>query len=350
MADRELSEAESEPSRSPHPVPNSPGSSQPGLPTPGSSQPGSPRPTDRAVAAAAAGLLALVRRLPPERAVAAGGWLGRSYARLHGPRTEVGRINLRIAFPEWSEERRAAVLERSLDHLARGLVEFAQLSTLDPAALRERVAIKGMEHLDAARKASRTGGVVMLTGHFGSWELLSVAMSAAGVPVAVVHRPRDNPALDAVVNGLRSARGSLMLPRGSAARAALRALRDGKCLAMPYDQNCRRNEGVFVPFFGRLACTRDGPPRVAMRTGAPVVPIFLHRQPDGFRHVARILPALEMAPEGDDKRAAIAENARRMTRVIEAEIRRAPDHWTWIHRRFRTQPPGEPRPYPSRRR
>jgi KDO2-lipid IV(A) lauroyltransferase len=220
---------------------------------------------------------------------------------------------------------------------------------LDAAALAERVTIEGREHLDAARAASKTGGVVVLTAHFGSWELLAVAMAAAGFPVALVHRPRDNPALDAVLNRLRSSGGSVLLARGSAARAALGALREGQCLAMTYDQNCRREEGVFVPFFGRLACTRDGPPRVAMRTGAPVVPVFVYRQPDGIHHVARIFPAVALVPEGDDRAAAVLENARRMTRVVEEAVRGAPDHWIWMHRRWRTQPPGEPRPYPSRR-
>jgi Kdo2-lipid IVA lauroyltransferase/acyltransferase len=114
-------------------------------------------------------------------------------------------------------------------------------------------------------------------------------------------------------------------------------------VAVAYDIDCPREEGVFVPFFGRLACTRDGPVRIAMN-GVPVVPVFLHRLPDGLNHVARVYPALELVPEGSDPEAAIRENARRMTASIEDEIRRAPDHWNWIHKRWKTQPPGEPRP------
>jgi KDO2-lipid IV(A) lauroyltransferase len=119
---------------------------------------------------------------------------------------------------------------------------------------------------------------------------------------------------------------------------------------MTYDQNCSREEGVFVPFFGRLACTRSGPPRLAMHTGAPVLPVFVEREGQSPRHRVRILPALEIRSAGDDREAAIRENAGRMTQAVEAEIRRVPDHWIWLHRRWRTQPRGEPRPYPGRRR
>jgi KDO2-lipid IV(A) lauroyltransferase len=262
----------------------------------------------------------------------------------------VGRVNLRIAFPEWSESRRRSALADSCANMARSFVELALLRRGDAEELRQLVSIEGIEHLEKARKDSETGGVIALTAHFGSWELLAASMVAHGLPVTLVHRTRDNPQIDELVGSLRERGGSELYPRGSAARAGLRALRDGKILAMTYDQNCSREEGVFVPFFGRLACTRSGPPRLAMHTGAPVVPVFLERERGGARHRARFLPALEIRSADDDREAAIRENARRMTQVIEAEIRRLPDHWIWLHRRWRTQPSGEPRPYPGRRR
>jgi KDO2-lipid IV(A) lauroyltransferase len=309
-----------------------------------------PTLVDRALAVAAAALVHGVGRAPTRPALAAGGALGRAWARLHGPRTGDARVNLRIAFPEWSEAEREAVLARSLANLARGVVELAEIPVRGAAALRERVAIEGLEHLEAARRTSPTGGVVVLTAHFGSWELLAAAMSAAGFPIAVVHRPRDNPALEEVLSGLRRAGGTQLLPRGSAARGALQVLREGRLLAIPYDQNCRREEGVFVPFFGRLACARDGPPRIALRTGVPVLPVFVFRRPDGFHHVARVRPALDLVGEGPgvERGDAVRENARRMTRAVEDAVREAPDHWIWLHRRWRTQPPGEAHPYGGR--
>ncbi len=283
------------------------------------------------------------RRLPEERALAIGGAFGTAYAKLRMPRTGDAMVNLRIAFPDWSDAQRREVLIRSFGNLGRSLAEFARLGRLRPEELRERVGVEGMEHLEAAQKATDHGGVVILTAHFGSWELLAAAMVARDIPVAVVHRPRDNEDLDDLVGELRASGGAELLRRGNAARAALAGVKNGHCLAMPYDQNCRRSEGVFVPFFGRLACTRDGPPRIAERTGAPVVPVFIRRHADGVHHTARFEPALTLASGRD--REALTTNAARMTAAIEDAIRSDPDQWIWIHRRFRTQPKGESHPY-----
>lgn len=298
---------------------------------------------ERFSAAAAARVLDLLERIPEQRAMALGAGFGRAWFHLRGPRTQVGRVNLRIAFPSWSEAEREAVLVRALENIGRSFVEFARLARIGPEGLRERVRFEGLEHYEAAKKLTPRGGVIALTGHFGSWELLVAAGVAHGMPVIPVHRARDNALLDVVIQRYRAAGGGEFLPRGTAALPVLRALRKGRAVAVAYDIDCPREEGVFVPFFGRLACTRDGPVRIAM-TGVPVVPVFLHRQPDGLSHVARVHPALELVPEGGDPEAAIRENARRMTAAIEDEIRRAPDHWNWIHRRWKTQPPGEPKP------
>jgi KDO2-lipid IV(A) lauroyltransferase len=303
----------------------------------------------RRIALAARALVALVQLFPRGTALGIAGLEGRTYALLGGPRISVGRVNLRIAFPEWTESRRRSVLAESCANLARSFVELALLSREDPEELRRLVTIEGLEHLEKARQVSKTGGVIALTAHLGSWELLAAAMVAYGLPVTVVYRTRDNPLIEELLGSLRSRGGSELFARGSAARAGLRALREGRILTMLYDQNCRREEGVFVPFFGRLACARTGPPRIAMRTGAPVLPAFVEREGSSARHRVRILPALPILPAGGDPEAATRENARRMTQVIEEEIRRVPDHWIWGHRRWRTQPKGEPKPYPSRR-
>lgn len=304
----------------------------------------------RLQALAARAVVGLVQLLPRQAALGIAGFAGRSYARLGGPRTSVGRVNLRIAFPDWDESERRRVFIESCANLARSFVEFALLGRADPEELRRLVSIDGLEHVERARKDSECGGVIALTAHFGSWEFLAAAMVAHGLPIAVVHRARDNPLIEELVASLRRRGGSEIFARGSAARAALRALRDGKILAVTYDQNCSREEGVFVPFFGRLACTRTAPPRIAMHSGAPVLPVFVERLEGGACHRVRILPPLEILPRSDDQEAAVRENARRMTQVIEEQIRRVPEQWSWVHRRWRTQPKGEPRPYPSRRR
>jgi len=297
-----------------------------------------PGARDRAAAALARALVAAAHRLPRERALGVAAALGRSWARLGGPRTRAAREHLRIAFPDWTERERAAVCERAFANLARSFVEFCTLGRLSREELLGLAEVEGLEHFEAARRARPGDGAICLTAHLGSWELLVAVMGAHGIPIAVIQRPRDNPLLDELVAEIRGHNGAEMLPRGSAARAAFRGLRDGKVVAMVLDQNASRREGVFVPFFGRPACTRDGPARLAMRTGAPVFPVFIERVGGSARHRVRVEPPLELVPEGSDPEAAVLENVRRMSAVVEAAIRRNPDQWIWTHRRWKTQP------------
>lgn len=266
----------------------------------------------------------------------------------------MARRNLCIAFPDWSDAERRRVLIASFANLARGFAEFMTLDRLAREEIRGLAQVEGLDRLEAAREASKTGGVVVITAHFGAYEILSAIMATYGYAIAVVQRPRENPLVDRILTRWRSRGGAEHLPRGSAARAALRALREGKIVAMPLDQNCRREEGVFVPFFGRLACTRDGPARLAMHSGAPVLPIFIERIGESSRHRVRIGAPIELARPGDRELSGrydlVRENVQRMTRAVEEAIRREPSQWIWLHRRWRTQPRGVPRSYPSRRR
>jgi KDO2-lipid IV(A) lauroyltransferase len=301
-----------------------------------------PSARERGAAWAAGALVAAVQALPRERALRVAGAVGRRWARLGGPRTAAAREHLRIAFPEWSERERDAVRERAFANLARSFVELATLGRLTREALRALADVEGLEHFEAVRRDDPSAGVICLTAHLGSWELLVGIMAAHGIPIAVIQRPRDNPLLDELLAGLRGHNGAEMLPRGNAARAALRGLRDGKVVAMTLDQNASRREGVFVPFFGRPACTRDGPARIALRTGAPVFPVFIERIGESARHRVRVQPRLELPPAGGDEKAAVLEATARMSAAVEAAIRRAPDQWIWTHRRWRTRPnPGD---------
>jgi KDO2-lipid IV(A) lauroyltransferase len=289
-------------------------------------------------------LLWALARLPDAAGLALGASAGRAWARLGLPRTRDARINLRIAFPEWNEAERERVLVSSFENLGRSLVELSWLGRRTPEQVLARVRFEGIEHLDAARAAAPGGGVIVMTAHFGSWEFFAAALTARGYPLTVVHRVREDAGLDEVIVDRRVESGATYLPRGGATLGVVRALRKGSLLALLLDQNVSPAEGVFVPFFGRLACTRAGPAQLAMSTGAPIVPMFLHRDAaDPARHVARFHPALA-TQDGRADEAALAANVRIMTRAVEAEIRAAPELWTWAHRRWRTQPPGEPRP------
>lgn len=291
----------------------------------------------------ARGLLAALAALPDEAGLRFGAGFGRAWARLSGPRTRVARVNLRIAFPDWSEAERERVLVRSFENLGRSVVELAWIGRRDPALLAARVRVEGLAHLERARARAEGSGLIVLTAHFGSWEMFAAAMTARGYPITAVHRTRDDSGVEEVLMERRVAAGASYLARGSAAFGVIKALRRGAFLALLFDQNARAEDALFVPFFGRLASTQAGPVQLATSTGAPVLPAFLHRDPDDpLQHVVRIHPALELAVGNDA--AALLENARRMTRAIESEIRAAPEQWLWLHRRWRTQPPGEPRP------
>lgn len=306
---------------------------------------------DRATTGALEALRLFVRSLPRDRAVALGAVLGRAYARGHGPRTGIARTNLAIAFPDRSQADRDALLAETYANFGRMVAETALLQRMTREDLLAITTADGIEHLEKARAASRTGGVIILTAHFGSFELCAAAMAARGVPISIVHRTANNAYLDQMITGWREASGIEVIRRGVAGRAVLRSLRGGRCVVMPLDQDTRPGEGVFVPFFGRPACTRDGPARLAMRLGVPVVPAFMFRSSDGVSHRIRILPPLGLESEADDRAAndaVVVENVSRMSAAIEAAVREAPTQWIWSHRRWKTQPVGLSRPYPSK--
>jgi KDO2-lipid IV(A) lauroyltransferase len=292
--------------------------------------------TDTLVYGSARLLLALLRALPRPLALRWMGGLGRTWARLGGPRTDVAAINLAIAFPDESPASRRRILIESFAVLAESVVDAAAIATLNDETSRQLVEVEGLEHLEGALAEGR--GVILPTAHFGSFELFQTACAARGIPASVVHREQDNAGFQRLLDEWRTGAGVEMLPRGSAVRGVLRALRRGRVVGMPVDQDTPRKEGIFVPFFGRPACTQSAPARIAMKTGAPVVPGFLFRSADGVGRVVRFYPPLEMVPAGDDRDAAVIENVRRMTAAVEEAVRTAPDHWYWVHRRWRTDP------------
>lgn len=291
------------------------------------------------------------RHLTPERAVALGGAFGRFAARVHGPRTGTALRNLEIAYPAWSEAERRSLLAASFANIGRSIAEVALLSGRHGEQLLDGIRLEGLEHLEAAQRSTRDGGVILLTAHFGSWEAAGAAVARAGIPISVVHHAFENPLIGQMVTQWRRSSGMQTLELGSAGLGAVRALRRGRVVAMLFDQNASRREGRFVPFFGLEASTRAGPALLAMRFGFPIVPAFFFRDGDGPRHVARFRPALEIELAGDDPERALYRNLCRMNRTIEDAVREAPDQWTWIHKRWKTRPEGEPRaPYPSRHR
>jgi KDO2-lipid IV(A) lauroyltransferase len=282
--------------------------------------------------------------------VALGARLGSLYARLHGPRTADAAINIGLAFPEWSENERRRLLVATFENLGRCLAEVFLLQGRHRVRLLESLTIEGVENYEAAKQRSESGAMIVLSAHFGSWELCGTGMAHRGYPVSVVHHEIGNPHLEKMVRGWRTGAGVEEIGMGRAAMGVFRALSKGRAVTMLLDQNAQRDEGVFAPFFGRLALTRSAPANIAMNRGVSVLPVFLFREGASGRHVVRMYPPLELEPGEPDSEAALERNVARMNEAIEAAVRAAPDHWLWSHRRFKTRPPGEAPIYPRRSR
>ena len=292
----------------------------------------------------------ILGRLPLERSVRLGASLGRLYGRLGGARSGASRANIELVFPSWSDAEREALLLASFANMGRSIAETAQLRGSGRRALLQGVRVEGAEHYEAARARSKTGGVLAVSAHFGSWELLGAAMVDHGYPLSVVHHTLENPHLDHLIVTVRQSVGLETLAMGGAGLGVIRAVRRGQAVALLMDQNAGRDEGVFAPFFSHLASTRSAPARLAVARDIPVLPVFIFREPDGG-HVTRIYPALELEPEPAEEpeaTAALERNVARMNRAIEVAIEAAPDEWIWVHKRWKTRPEGAPKLYPRR--
>lgn len=215
------------------------------------------------------------------------------------------------------------------------VVELARLLARPLESTLDELSFDGLEHLHAVMKDH--GRALMLTAHLGNWEYLSAAARLAGYPLSIVVRPLDSPALDALAETMRRKMGVELIDKRGALRPVLEALRRGRLVGVLLDQNAARREGVFVPFFGRAASTSRSLALLSIRTGAPIVPIFIAREAPG-RHRVVIEPPLPR-PAVNDAEQAVVELTARCNQAIEAAIRKTPEQWLWAHDRWRTRPP-----------
>jgi Kdo2-lipid IVA lauroyltransferase/acyltransferase len=281
----------------------------------------------------------LLRVLPRRAARAAGALIAAiSYAAL-GRLRRVGLRNLALAFPAMLPSEREFILRLEYRNLGWLLAEFCQMSAYTPEYAARFIRYEGLEHYLAAR--DRGKGVLVLTGHLGAWELSSFYHSLAGYPMGMVIRRLDNPLVDALVNRIRCRHGNRVLHKDDFARGLLAAMRSGETVGILMDTNMTPPQGLFVPFFGVPACTASGLARVALKTGAAVLPGFLVWEESERQYVLRFAPELALADTGDPE-ADTADNTVRFTAVLEDAIRQYPSQWLWMHRRWKTRPPGEP--------
>ncbi len=292
---------------------------------------------------AAIGALALpLRAMERERAVRAGARLGALAMRLDRFDRPIAMRNLAIAFPDLALAERLAILRATYQNWGRMLAEWMHFPSLGPDNIQRFVTYRGLENWRRGEELSRGRGGLIVTGHFGNWELLILAHSIYGHRVALVYRPLRNPLMDAAVYAARTRFGNRVVPRKGAGREVLRLLKQNWVVGMPFDLDVRH--GVFVDFFSLKASTSDGLARLALATGAPVVPAFAVRDGVSTHHFIECMEPIE-AIRSADREESVRLNTQRYAKALENMVRRYPDHWNWIHRRWKTRPPGEPRFY-----
>jgi KDO2-lipid IV(A) lauroyltransferase len=252
-------------------------------------------------------------------------------------------FNLRLAFPERTDAQRRAILRKMARNLGWMAVEFARFPEMKPENIESVVLLDGQENFLAGR--SRGKGVLFLTGHIGAWELSSFAHALYGFPLHYMARPLDNPLVDALIHRYRCLSGNQPILKNESARATLRILREAQTIGILADQNTVREEGVFVDFFGTPACTTTGIARLALQTGAAVVPGYASWDEGKRQYRLRFEPPIELVRSGETERD-VRENTQRFAKALEEIIRRYPEQWVWVHARWKTRPPGEPPLYP----
>lgn len=292
--------------------------------------------------AAARVVLGVLGILPRPPSIAAGRGMGLVAYWLAGKLRRTGERNLKLAFPDKSEAERKRILRNCFRSLGRQLGEFSQIRRLSSEELCRRVRCEGLEHLAGALAEGR--GVLMATGHLGAWELTALMLSAHGYPLSFLARRIDNPRVERLVEGTRSRFGNRSIDKRTASRAMLRVVNEGGILGALVDVNMLEHEGIFVDFFGVPASTTFTLAKLALRTNAPVVPIFAPFEEEEQSFVVRVLPPLKFERTGDAQ-ADTAQLTAKITSAIEGNIRRYPDQWLWIHKRWKTRPPGEPEIY-----
>jgi len=276
--------------------------------------------------------------LPRPLARASAAWAARALLLLLPKLRKTAEVNLQLAFPEWSEDRRRAVIGRMARNLGWMAAEFARLPRYTRQNIENVIVLDGHENFLAGQ--GRGKGVLYLTGHIGAWELSSYAHALYGFPLHYMARPLDNRPLDALVNRYRGGSGNRPVYKNEAARAMLRVLKAAGTVGVLADQNTMPEEGVFVDFFGVSACTSTGIARVALHTDAAVVPGYAVWDEALGKYRLRFEPPMELVRSGDTERD-VFENTQRFAKVIEGIIRRYPEQWVWIHARWKNRPSGE---------
>lgn len=262
--------------------------------------------------------------------------------RLH----RIAMFNLRLAFPDWDDDKRRHAIRgmvRQLGWMAGEFSQFPKYARAPVGQMEQIVALDGLENFLAGERAGK--GVLVLTGHMSAWELAPFAQARFGHSLYFLAREVDNSRADTLINSYRMLSGNKPIEKNQSARTVLRVLNQGGTVGILADQNTLPEEGVFVDFFGIPACTTSGLARLALHTGAAVVPGYILWDAALNKYRLKFEPPMELARTGkteDDVR----ENTARFTKVIEEFVRTHPEQWVWVHKRWKTRPQGEQPIYP----
>lgn len=257
---------------------------------------------------------------------------------LHPRLRRVGLRNLEIAMPELPLKERRRIVRGVFLSLGRLLAEFCRFPKYSRENVSRVAVYEGFENFDTAQRRGK--GVLFLTAHLGAWEVGSFVHSVHGHPLRVVVRPLDNPYVDRLVERYRTLHGNQTFPKDEFARGLLSAMRAGETVGLLMDQNMTPPQGVFVPFFGVQACTASGIARVALHADASVIPAFTIWDPVLRKYRVHFDPPLTLV-RTDNAEADLVANTAMFNNVLEQYVRKYPDQWLWVHRRWKTRPEGE---------
>lgn len=261
--------------------------------------------------------------------------IGRLLYVLDGRHRRIALRNLALAFKDKDLKEREQIARSVFQNLGRVLAEFSFIPRLSGQNVGHYVSVEGLENFKQAREKGR--GVIFLTAHFGNWEWMAAAFPVLfGQNCHVIVRPLDNQFMDGIVERLRTWTGNQTIPKQKAMGRIMRLLKNGQAVGILLDQNMAWQEGVFVNFFGELACTNVGLALLALKTGAPVLPIFNIRKDNG-RYRVIIEPEVTLIKTGD-KDKDVLQNTEIFTSIIERYVVQYPDHWFWLHQRWKTRP------------
>jgi KDO2-lipid IV(A) lauroyltransferase len=294
--------------------------------------------------AAAKSVLVTLGHLPAPAAMKLGRAVGKLAYSLAADLRKTGATNLRLAFPEKTEEERQKLLRECFDSLGRQLGFFSQFATRSLAELKTMIEPHGLEHLETARANLNGGGLILFTAHLGAWELTSFGPALFGHPFSFLVRRIDNPKIENLIDQVRIRFGNQTIDKLSAARSMVKILRSQGVLGLLPDLNTLDSEAIFVNFFGVPAATNFIMAKLALRTKSPIIPVFAPWDEEKGKYLLIVGPPVSFEPTGNEE-----EDVRALTitlsQVIENQIRRYPGQWLWIHKRWKTRPKGEPAIY-----